>query len=47
MTALLLRELTAFFENGMLPRNAQVVVRPIFTWPDGRPAVWIMVNCPN
>jgi hypothetical protein len=47
MTVLLLRELTALFENGVLPRNTQFVVRPIFMWPGGRPAVWIMVNCPN
>jgi hypothetical protein len=47
MTVVLLRELTSFFENGVLPRNTQVVVRSIFTWPDGHPAVWIMVNCPN
>ena len=28
-------------------QNAQVVVRPIYTWPDGEPAVWAIVNCPN
>jgi len=28
-------------------QNAQIIVRPIFTWPDGRPGVWVMVNWPN
>jgi hypothetical protein len=27
--------------------DAQIVIRPIFTWPDGQPAIWVMVNCPN
>jgi hypothetical protein len=26
--------------------DAQIVFRPIFT-PDGQPAIWVMVNCPN
>jgi hypothetical protein len=26
--------------------DAQIVIRPIFT-PDGQPAIWVMVNCPN
>jgi len=26
------------------PGIAQIVVRPIPTWPDGQPAVWITVN---
>ena len=30
-----------------LPGNAQIIVRPIFTWPDAKPGVWIMVNWPN
>jgi hypothetical protein len=47
MTVLLPRELTVLFENGVLPQNTQVVVRPIFMWPDGGLAVWIIVNCPN
>jgi hypothetical protein len=28
-------------------RDAQIVIRPIYTWPDGEPALWIMINCPN
>ena len=28
-------------------RDAQIVIRPIFTWPDGQPAIWVIVNCPN
>jgi|SoiMetStandDraft_5_1073268.scaffolds.fasta_scaffold74469_2 hypothetical protein len=27
--------------------DAQIVIRPIFTWPDGQPALWVIVNCPN
>jgi hypothetical protein len=27
--------------------NAQIVIRPILTWPDGQPAIWVIVNCPN
>jgi hypothetical protein len=27
--------------------DAQIVIRPIFTSPDGQPAIWVMVNCPN
>jgi hypothetical protein len=27
--------------------DAQIVIRPIFTWPDGHPALWVIVNCPN
>jgi hypothetical protein len=27
--------------------GAQIVIRPIYTWPDGQPAIWVMVNCPN
>jgi hypothetical protein len=34
-------------EGGALPGNAQIIVRPIFTWPDGKPGVWVMVNWPN
>ncbi len=28
-------------------QNVQVVVCPVLTWPDGEPAVWAVVNCPN
>jgi hypothetical protein len=34
-------------EDSALPENAQIIVRPIFTWPDGKPGVWVMVNWPN
>jgi hypothetical protein len=27
--------------------DAQIIIRPIFTWPGGQPAIWVMVNCPN
>ena len=30
-----------------IPEKTQIVIRPIFTWPDGRPAVWVIVNTPN
>jgi hypothetical protein len=36
--------------SGALPDalgDAQIVIRPIFTWPDGQPAVWVIVNCTN
>ena len=28
-------------------RDAQIIIRPLYTWPDGQPAIWVMVNCPN
>lgn len=34
----------ALVERG---QNAQVVLCPVLTWPDGQPAVWAIVNCPN
>jgi hypothetical protein len=27
--------------------DTQIIIRPIFTWPDGQPAIWVMVNFPN
>ena len=27
--------------------DAQIVIRPILTRPDGQPAIWVIVNCPN
>jgi hypothetical protein len=31
--------------SGSIPPGvAQIVIRPIPTWPDGEPAVWIAVN---
>jgi hypothetical protein len=47
MAALLLQELGSLFEDGALPGRVQIVVRPIFTWGEGKPGVWIMVNWPN
>jgi hypothetical protein len=34
-------------EGGALPGNAQIIVRPIFTCPDGKAGMWVMVNWPN
>jgi hypothetical protein len=47
VAGLMMRQLEAVFEGGRLPENAQLVVRPIFTWPNGQPAVWVVVNWPN
>jgi hypothetical protein len=47
VVGLLMCQIEAVLEAGVLPENAQIVVRPIFTWPDGRPAVWVMLNSPN
>jgi hypothetical protein len=44
---LLLRQLGAASDGSMLPENAQMVIRPIFTWPDGQLRVWMAVNWPN
>lgn len=47
LVAMLMRSLEGALEGGEVPENTQIVVRPIFTWPDGRPGLWIMVNWPN
>jgi hypothetical protein len=47
LVGLLLVQIGAVLEGEALPDNAQIVVRPIFTWPDGQPAVWVVVNWPN
>jgi hypothetical protein len=47
MAALLVRQLGSILEGGALPERVQIVVRPVYTWPDGEPGVWIMVNWPN
>ena len=44
---LLVRQLGSIYEGGAMPERVQIVVRPIFTWPDGKPGVWVMVNWPN
>jgi hypothetical protein len=35
MVSQLLRQIEAVLETGMLQQNAQIVVRPIYTWPQG------------
>jgi hypothetical protein len=47
VAGLLMRQIEVVLEAGVLPENAQIVVRPIFTWPDGQPAIWVMLNSPN
>jgi hypothetical protein len=47
VVSLLMRQIEAVVEAGALPENAQIVIRPIFTWPEGQPAVWVMLNSPN
>jgi hypothetical protein len=47
LVGLLMGQLGAVFEAGTLPESAQIVARPIFTWPDGKPGVWVIVNWPN
>ena len=47
VVGLLMRQFEAVMEAGVVPKNAQIVIRPIFTWPEGRPAVWVMLNSPN
>ena len=47
MVGLLMRHLEAAFEARMLPENTQIVIRPTYTWPDGEPTVWVIVNTPN
>ena len=37
LVGVLMRQFDAVVEGGVLPENAQIVVRPIFTWPDGKP----------
>jgi hypothetical protein len=43
----LMRQLDSVFDGGLLQENAQIVIRPIFTWPDGKLSVWVIVNWPN
>lgn len=47
MADLLVRQLGSIYAGGAMPERMQVIVRPIFTWPDGKPVVWVMVNWPN
>lgn len=43
----LMRQLESVLDGGPLQENAQIVIRPIVTWPDGRLSVWVVVNWPN
>ena len=43
----LMRQLESVVDGGLLQENAQIVIRPIFTWPDGRLSVWVVLNWPN
>jgi hypothetical protein len=48
LVASLMRQLANVFDGGLLlQENAQIVIRPIFTWPDGKLNVWAIVNWPN
>jgi hypothetical protein len=47
LVGMLVGQLGVVFQDHALPENAQVVVRPIYTWPDGKPGLWIVVNWPN
>jgi hypothetical protein len=47
VVGLLMGQIETALETGMLQENAQIVIRPIFTWPAGQLGVWIIVNCPN
>jgi hypothetical protein len=47
MVGLLMRHFEASLGARALPENTQIVIRPLFTWPDGELAVWVTVNTPN
>lgn len=47
MVGRLMTQIEASLGAGPFPENTQIVIRPIFTWPDGAPAVWVTVNTPN
>jgi hypothetical protein len=47
VVGLLVNHLEAAFGAGLLPENTQIVIRPIFSWPDGEPSVWVILNTPN
>jgi hypothetical protein len=47
MVGRLMRHLEAALGAGTPPENTQIVIRQIYTWPDGRPCVWVTVNTPN
>ncbi len=43
----LMRQLEWAMDGALLQDNVQIVIRPIFNWPDGESSVWIIVNWPN
>jgi hypothetical protein len=43
----LMNRIEASLGAGPIPENTQIVIRPLFTWPDGAPVVWVIVNTPN
>lgn len=43
----LMRQLESVIDGDLLRENTQIVIRPIFTWPDGMPSAWVIVNWPN
>jgi hypothetical protein len=44
---LLMSRIEASLGAGPFPENTQIVIRPIVTWPDGAPVIWVTVNTPN
>jgi hypothetical protein len=47
MADLLMRQLGSLYEGRAMPERVQIVARPISTWPEGKLAVWVMVNWPH
>jgi hypothetical protein len=47
MVRLLMCHLEQALEAGRIPENTQIVIRPVFAWPDGRAVAWVIVNTPN
>lgn len=47
MVGRLMSRLDAALCGSPFPANIQVVIRPIYTWPDGKLVVWVTVNTPN
>jgi hypothetical protein len=47
MVGRLMSRIEASLGAGSFPENTQIVIRPLFTWPDGAPVVWVIVNTPN
>jgi hypothetical protein len=47
MADVLMRQLGFLYEGRAMSERVQIVARPISTWPEGKLAVWVMVNWPN